>query len=115
MQARAYLAVPGELSPPAPQQMCKGGFNLGIGSREAENLVPFNYPYDRPVAALERFLKVLRHILWIRAACRPGRAALGCRSDTIDAVADTAADGLERIGRDTARCFAFLRHSGLRL
>jgi phthiodiolone/phenolphthiodiolone dimycocerosates ketoreductase len=26
------------------QQMCKGGFNLGIGSGEAENLVPFNYP-----------------------------------------------------------------------
>jgi len=36
-------------------------------------------------------------------------------SDTIDAVADTAADGLDRIGSDAALCFAFLRHSGLRL
>ena len=36
-------------------------------------------------------------------------------SDTIDAVADTAADGLDRIGSDTPLCFAFLRHSGLRL
>jgi hypothetical protein len=36
-------------------------------------------------------------------------------SDTIDEVADTATDGLERIGGDVALCFAFLRHSGLRL
>jgi len=36
-------------------------------------------------------------------------------SDTIDEIADTAADGLERIGSDAAFCFAFLRHSGLRL
>ena len=36
-------------------------------------------------------------------------------SDTIDEVANTAADGLERIGSDAALCFAFLRHSGLRL
>ena len=36
-------------------------------------------------------------------------------SDTIDEVADTAAGGLVRIGSDAALCFAFLRHSGLRL
>jgi transposase len=36
-------------------------------------------------------------------------------SDTIDEVADTAADGLDRIGSDAALCFAFLRHSRLRL
>jgi transposase len=35
--------------------------------------------------------------------------------DTIDAVADVAHDGLDRIGSDTALCLAFLRHSGLRL
>ena len=36
-------------------------------------------------------------------------------SDTIDQVADMAEDGLDRIGSDAALCFAFLRHSGLRL
>lgn len=36
-------------------------------------------------------------------------------SDTIDEVADIAADGLDRIGSDDALCFAFLRHCGLRL
>jgi len=36
-------------------------------------------------------------------------------SDTIDAVADIAEGGLDRIGSDAALCFAFLRHCGLRL
>jgi transposase len=36
-------------------------------------------------------------------------------SDTIDEVADVAADGLDRIGSDAALCMAFLHHSGLRL
>jgi putative transposase len=36
-------------------------------------------------------------------------------SDTITEVADIAQDGLDRIGSDGALCFAFLRHSGLRL
>jgi transposase len=36
-------------------------------------------------------------------------------SDTIDEVADIARDGLDRIGTDADLCFAFLRHSGLRL
>jgi transposase len=36
-------------------------------------------------------------------------------SNTIDQVADIAEDGLDRIGSDAALCFAFLRHSGLRL
>jgi transposase len=36
-------------------------------------------------------------------------------SDTIDEVADIAEDGLDRIGSDSALCFAFLHHSGLRL
>jgi transposase len=36
-------------------------------------------------------------------------------SDTIDEVADSAEEGLDRIGSDAALCFAFLRHSGLRL
>jgi transposase len=36
-------------------------------------------------------------------------------SHTIDRVADIAEGGLDRIGSDAALCFAFLRHSGLRL
>ena len=36
-------------------------------------------------------------------------------SNTIDQVADIAEGGLGRIGSDAALCFAFLRHSGLRL
>ena len=36
-------------------------------------------------------------------------------SNTIDQVADIAKGGLDRIGSDAALCFAFLRHSGLRL
>ena len=36
-------------------------------------------------------------------------------SDTIDEVADSAEEGLDRISSDAALCFAFLRHSGLRL
>jgi hypothetical protein len=35
--------------------------------------------------------------------------------DTIDAVADIAEEGLDRISRNAALCFAFLSHSGLRL
>jgi DDE superfamily endonuclease len=36
-------------------------------------------------------------------------------SEAIGEVADCAEDGLDRIGSDAALCFAFLRHSGLRL
>jgi transposase len=36
-------------------------------------------------------------------------------SDTIDAVAEVAEHGLDRIGTDADLCFAFLKHSGLRL
>jgi len=36
-------------------------------------------------------------------------------SDTISQVAEIAEDGLDRIGSDAPLCFAFLRHSGLRL
>ena len=40
-----------------------GGFVLGIGSGEAENIVPFGYPFDKPVGALERFLIEARSLL----------------------------------------------------
>jgi transposase len=35
--------------------------------------------------------------------------------DTLDEVANVAENGLDRIGSDASLCFAFLRHSGLRL
>jgi phthiodiolone/phenolphthiodiolone dimycocerosates ketoreductase len=40
-----------------------GGFMLGIGSGEAENIVPFGYPFDKPVGTLERFLIEARSLL----------------------------------------------------
>jgi phthiodiolone/phenolphthiodiolone dimycocerosates ketoreductase len=40
-----------------------GGFVLGIGSGEAESLVPFGYPFDKPVSVLEGVLGDLRHLL----------------------------------------------------
>ena len=36
-------------------------------------------------------------------------------SDSIAEVADVAEEGLDRIGSDASLCFAFLRHTGLRL
>lgn len=45
------------------QHMCNGGFNIGIGAGEAENLLPFGYAADRPVARTEEFLRELRHLL----------------------------------------------------
>ncbi len=36
-------------------------------------------------------------------------------SETIEQIADVAQDGLDRIGTDAALCFAFLRHTGLKL
>lgn len=44
------------------QHMCKGGFTLGIGSGEAENIVPFGYDYEKPVGVLERFLVEIRSL-----------------------------------------------------
>ena len=40
-----------------------GGFILGIGSGEAESLLPFGYPFDAPVARLETVLEELRSLL----------------------------------------------------
>lgn len=40
-----------------------GGFILGIGSGEAESLLPFGYPFDKPVALLEECLIELRSLL----------------------------------------------------
>lgn len=43
--------------------MLAGGFILGIGSGEAESLLPFGYPFDRPVGVLEDVLVELRSLL----------------------------------------------------
>lgn len=40
-----------------------GGFILGIGSGEAESLLPFGYPFERPVSILEDVLVELRSLL----------------------------------------------------
>jgi phthiodiolone/phenolphthiodiolone dimycocerosates ketoreductase len=59
------------------QQLCKGGFTLGVGSGEAENIVPFGYDYDRPVAGLERFLEEIRSLFDTgRMPAGPGRVGL---------------------------------------
>lgn len=44
-------------------QICRGGFCLGVGAGEAENLVPFGYDFSTPVADLEEFLIELRSLL----------------------------------------------------
>jgi len=36
-------------------------------------------------------------------------------ADTIDEVSDAAEEGLHRVSSDAPLCFAFLRHTGLRL
>jgi phthiodiolone/phenolphthiodiolone dimycocerosates ketoreductase len=43
--------------------LCPGGFNLGIGSGEAENLTPFGYDFATPVTRTEAFLEELRSLL----------------------------------------------------
>jgi phthiodiolone/phenolphthiodiolone dimycocerosates ketoreductase len=62
--------------------LCAGGFNLGIGCGEAENLVPFGYPFERPVARTQEFLGVLRHLLDVgNMPNGVGRLGLPLRSD----------------------------------
>jgi phthiodiolone/phenolphthiodiolone dimycocerosates ketoreductase len=43
--------------------LCRGGFKLGIGSGEAENLIPFGYSFERPVGRTEELLPKLRQLL----------------------------------------------------
>lgn len=63
------------------QHLCPGGFNLGVGCGEAENLLPFGYSFDRPVARTERFLQTLRHLLDVGTMpAGPGRLGLPLES-----------------------------------
>ncbi len=64
------------------QHLCKGGFNLGIGTGEAMNLLPFGYPSDHPVARAEQFLRLLRRLLDTgRMPTGVGRIGLPLASD----------------------------------
>jgi phthiodiolone/phenolphthiodiolone dimycocerosates ketoreductase len=65
--------------------LCPGGFNLGIGAGEAENLVPFGYDFSTPVAETERFLVELRTLLddGVMPANLGGRTGLPSRRDDI--------------------------------
>jgi phthiodiolone/phenolphthiodiolone dimycocerosates ketoreductase len=54
-----------------------GGFMLGIGSGEAENIVPFGYPFDKPVGRLEQFLIEARSLLDHGRMPQPLKGTLG--------------------------------------
>ena len=43
--------------------VCNGGFRLGLGAGEAENLIPFGYDFSAPVSVAEEFLIELRELL----------------------------------------------------
>jgi phthiodiolone/phenolphthiodiolone dimycocerosates ketoreductase len=43
--------------------LCPGGFNLGIGCGEAQNLEPFGYPFSTPVKHTEQFLGEMRSFI----------------------------------------------------
>jgi phthiodiolone/phenolphthiodiolone dimycocerosates ketoreductase len=64
--------------------ICPGGFNLGIGAGEAQNLTPFGYPFSTPVATAEEVLGELRALLdsGVMPAPHRGRRGLpGARTD----------------------------------
>lgn len=64
------------------QQLCRGGFDIGVGSGEAESLLPFGYPFDKPVQLCEEFLSELRYLLDNgRMPTGPGRIGLPLESD----------------------------------
>lgn len=59
------------------QHLTPGGFMLGVGSGEIENLVPFGYPFDKPVGRLEQFLIEARSLLDDGRMPEPLRGTLG--------------------------------------
>lgn len=42
---------------------CRGGFVLGLGSGEAESVLPFGYDYETPVGNVEKALREIRSML----------------------------------------------------
>ena len=57
--------------------MSPAGFVLGVGSGEAENIVPFGYPFDKPVGKLQEFLVEARALLDEGRMPEPLRGTLG--------------------------------------
>jgi phthiodiolone/phenolphthiodiolone dimycocerosates ketoreductase len=66
-------------------QLCRGGFCLGVGAGEAENLVPFGYDFSTPVADLDEFLRELRALLdhGVMPSGSSGRIGLPLRRDDL--------------------------------
>jgi phthiodiolone/phenolphthiodiolone dimycocerosates ketoreductase len=64
---------------------CRGGFVLGIGSGEAESIVPFGYSYERPVAKVEEALRDIRS-LFDRGTMPDGPGRTGLARDTAKGV-----------------------------
>jgi phthiodiolone/phenolphthiodiolone dimycocerosates ketoreductase len=64
-------------------QLCRGGFHLGVGAGEAENLLPFGYDFSTPVGDLEEFLIELRALLdhGVMPSGSSGRAGLPLQRD----------------------------------
>lgn len=60
---------------------CRGGFVLGIGSGEAESIVPFGYSYERPVGNVEAALRDIRSLL-DRGTMPDGHGRTGLARDT---------------------------------
>ena len=65
--------------------ICRGGFHLGVGAGEAENLVPFGYDFSTPVAHLEAFLIELRALLdhGVMPSGSSGRVGIPLRRDDL--------------------------------
>jgi phthiodiolone/phenolphthiodiolone dimycocerosates ketoreductase len=66
-------------------QLCRGGFHLGVGAGEAENLLPFGYDFSTPVADLEGFLIELRALLdrGVMPSGSSGRVGLPLQRDDL--------------------------------
>jgi phthiodiolone/phenolphthiodiolone dimycocerosates ketoreductase len=66
-------------------QLCRGGFCLGVGAGEAENLMPFGYDFSSPVADLEACFIELRALLdrGVMPGASCGRVGLPLRRDDL--------------------------------
>ena len=60
---------------------CRSGFVLGVGSGEAESIVPFGYSYERPVGKVEQALQDIRS-LFDHGVMPDGSGRTGLARDT---------------------------------
>jgi len=63
------------------QRSGRGDFVLGIGGGESESLLPFGYPFDRPVGLLEEALRDIRSLFDTAAMPDGGPGRSGLVSD----------------------------------